>query len=247
MRNLSTIFLFLFLISCSKQPTENHSAETTTEKIDSSLIHGTIKADTLATQHVNATTDRFLKIVKFIDSSGYSFDTTRAYGFRNFDTRKLKSVELLFIDNYVFYDIPYQQTIPYYYMKEATNDTNHFHQEFYQKFLHNSVAFENAQKIVGYFFTQKKPTSTLHIDGTIEEWTFSDSVSAKQASEVMGDSDTQAILFFNCGAFVCYIDNYMYVFHTRAAGFMYSIKPIFKNFVTDNEATVSSKGSWKFY
>lgn len=247
MRNLSTIFLFLFLISCSNQPTENHSGETTTEKKDSSLIHGTIKVDTLATQHVNATTDRFVKLVKFIDSSGYSFDTTRAYEFRNSEVRKSKSVKLLFIDNYVFYDIPYQQTIPYYYIKKVTNDTNHFQQEFYQKFLRSSVAFEKAQNIVGYFFTQKKPTSTLHIDGMIEEWTFPDSNSAKRASEVLGESDTQGILFFNCGAFVCYIDNYMYVFHTRAAGFMYSIKPIFKNFVTNNEATIASKESWKFY
>ncbi len=247
MSNFSTIFLFLFLFSCSNQTTDKNSGEGPIENKDTTKTQQIIQADTLTNQNMSAATDRFLKLVKFIDSLGYSFDTTRAYEFRNSEIRKSKSVKLLLIDNSVFYDIPYHATIPYYFSKELTNDTNHYQDEFYQKFLKSCVAFEKTQKIVGYFFTQKITTSNFRIDGMIEEWSFPDNNSAKHASEVLSDSDTQSILFFNCGAYVCYKDNYMYLFHTRAAGFMYSIKPIFKNFVMENNMTIASKASWKHY
>ena len=51
------------------------------------------------------------------------------------------------------------------------------------------------------------------------------------------------MVYVNRGGLVCYLDNYMYVFHSRASNFVLSLRPFFKKFVIDSKATTTNKNS----
>ncbi|MBK8874628.1 MAG: hypothetical protein IPN13_12170 [Bacteroidetes bacterium] len=62
---------------------------------------------------------------------------------------------------------------------------------------------------------------SIFADGIVEEWKFPDSKSARLAAKELGEKEE--MVFVLCTGFICYIENYMYVFHSRAINFMYSI------------------------
>ena len=242
MNRLISIAFILIFISCVNQQREKESGDND-PIVNSTEIHQYEHFnDTISKQTI--ITDRLLNLVKHIDSSGYSFDTLRSY-YRN------KKIKTILVDNYVFYHVSYEQSIPYYYSQMIKNDTINFKHNFYKQFNLNSKTFNKVEKIICYFFSKKAPLvengEKWYVDGMIEEWCFPDNNLAKQASEELGASGNQTVMYFNCGAFVCFVENYMYVMHTRASLFMYSIKPFFKKFIAENKATMTSKETYKFY
>lgn len=237
MRRLTTIFSLLFLISCSDQSTDKQSVH---KQI---IIKDTTsqQANTVDTLMPQITTDRFLRLVEFFDSSGFHFDTPRfKKTYKYSDNAKVHK-----IDNYIFYDISFEKTIPYEHIKRCDNDTSEHMKNWCAKWGLNLNNFEKAEKIIQYFFVDKNVNSPTYrgekyfVDGIIEEWKFPDNNSAKRASEDLGTK--QEMVYVNRGGFVCYLDNYMYVFHSRASNFMYSLKPLFKTFVTNNKAIKTNK------
>jgi hypothetical protein len=171
-------------------------------------------------------TDRFYKIVKIIDSSGYYADSIKyrlSYQYPD-------SAKIHVIDSDIFYEIPLSQSMPYF---------------MYQNHLYNSKRedydiYKSVKNIVCFHFIRKEESEIFYgdekwfPDGIVEEWTFPDSISARLAAEDYCKSS--GLIIFNSGAYLCYIDNYMYVFYSRAAIFTGFVKIFYERFIKDNNA-----------
>lgn len=251
MRGLTTIFLLFFIISCSNHQPEKQSPSTI--NTDTTLVYTTKPTDTATSSKSNdVITDRFLRLIKFLDSSGYSYDTTRFQKtYAHWHSGKSKVIK---IDDYIFYDISFEQTIPYGNMKIYKNyRSNDSDTDWYSIRVRETNNFSKIgnkdEKIIQYFFVQKTPfvfpggeKEKYFVDGIIEEWKFPNNNSAKQTAEQLGAIQSGLVYGINRSAFVCYIENYMYVFHSRAALFMIIIreKHFFEKFAKDNKATITS-------
>lgn len=167
-------------------------------------------------------TDRMLNIAKVIDSLGFRSDTARRKQVAHNPT-ELRGAIIHEAEQFHFYEVAKVNMWPY---RESS------------EYVIDKTTLDKTERIMQYFFTGGKNT----IDGIIEEWKFPDNISAKLAAETIERKVSD--IYFNVGAFICCTDNYMYIFTTRASGFMYSIKPMFVRFVKDNDATVISTNTW---
>ncbi|TAH43534.1 MAG: hypothetical protein EYC69_02395 [Bacteroidetes bacterium] len=244
-RRLPTILLSLFFFyACHNLQTEKQ-IEGDTTIVERSVFRDT----TLNSQTDGIITDRVLTWVNYLDSIGYSDDTIR---FSNSSAKAYHKVAVKhIIDHRTFYEISYEETPLVWFSRlhcaDCDIDTSEQSRNWCERWKLDTNNFIKVKQIVQYFFVKKIPRRFVDYegkrtkefpDGVIEEWKFSDNISAKKASEELGSK--QKMVFMNCGAFTCYIDNYMYVFYSRAAAYMYSIDPLYKKFVTDNKATMTS-------
>ncbi len=157
---------------------------------------------------------RFMAMIKHIDSLGFRFDTTR-YKITYWRSNKPVPFPIIEQDGYLLYSIPLDQTVP---VKE---NLNYFHDTVRERYYSiDSALFDNVE-ILQYHFEQQNPEDpSWRSDGIIEQWKFPNSILAKKAAFDIGKKLSG--LYFNRGALICYVDNYMYIIHSRAMGFYYS-------------------------
>jgi hypothetical protein len=214
-------YMIIILFSCNEGPQAKK-----TPTVDSVILSPpqglkqSYPIDTLVTE-------RLLQLAKFLDSSGYSFDTNRLKKTYNL-TEGYKKEE---VKGYIFY-----LSAPERYLQTVDSDSSdtkieHLDRNVYRK----------ARSIATYFYTNRTPElmdgKKWYMDGLINEWKFPDSNSAKKAAiDLAGKQET---IFANSGNLVCYIDNYLYVFSSRSSGYMYSITKFFKIFVKNNHGTIT--------
>jgi hypothetical protein len=211
-----------------------------------------ITSDTTKEQQI--VTKEFLNLVKFIDSSGFISDSarfTKTYNQEN-QTRPIK------IDNYFFYELRLEETVPisefYPRVKGRTEFENERKpeidsvewkrwQEWRNRWELDYSLFEKVEKIVSYFYVEKTLLNGTgdgtYYDGIIEEWKFPDTKSAKDAAEELAKKETK--VYVNRGAYVCYLGDYMYVFHSRSAGFYTPLKKFLEYVAEKNKATIPNK------
>ena len=170
-------------------------------------------------------TPRFLSLIQYIDSLGYLFDTSRY--------TPNDPYEAIEVDKYIVFEIEKERTIPF--SSKGTNKEN----EIYDLLKDFDLRpLKKAQKVMLYFFKKIEPDiingTKWYPDGIIEEWTFKNEADAKKAAKELIDSSL-GVIYFNTGAFVCQKENNMYIFYSRASGFMYEPhKKFFNGFVTRN-------------
>jgi len=215
------VIVSLILTACSTKSVDKSKEEKITH--DSSSIISP-QSDTYVKPNVYTDiiiTDRLLNFAKFLDSSGYSWDTTRlkkVVGYPKLDSKPM------FIDNLAFFEVPFHKTTVY---LERNNE------EMHNSFI-DTNEYGKAKKIIMYYFREKNPSTADWIpDGVIEEWDFPDSTIAKNISEDL--DKIQKRLFWNREAFICHKDNYVYLCYSRSSGFMYALKPFFHWFTTVNK------------
>lgn len=201
-------------------------------------------------------TKEFLDLVTFIDSCGYKSDTLRAgKTYEHHDPSQIKAVK-----DYFFYNVKLKDTPPYrtrdflFRRAENINSEDTINQqrmdEWRERWEMNYSLLEKVQRIIAYFYVIKQPIAgnglKTYIDGIIEEWTFPDSVSAKNAAEDLAEKET--MVYVNRGAYVCYLENYVYVFHSRSAGFYTPLKKFRDYFAAKNKAIIpNTKGQRQGY
>ena len=217
------LFLSLLLFACSG-PSKNKDNNAGTDSVPGVHADTAIrsKKNTSVAQNVpgdTLITGRFYNVIRFIDSCGYMGDSSRAYPY-------LEKFKKISSQGHSFYFCPPGINTLYRYFDMTKRDTGIFKR---LRTVEKEV-FAPVKSIVTYFFISRTPAMNgdkkYFVDGTIEEWKFPDAGKAKAAAVELGRKEF--VVFFNVGAFVCYIDNYMYVITSRAAGYMNYFRPIFK-------------------
>lgn len=93
--------------------------------------------------------------------------------------------------------------------------------------------FENVKSIWGYFYLQEGATEMIS-DGVIEQWEFENETKAEEALETMEKHGSY--VFFNTTPYFYRIDNYLFMFHTRAMKFSYDQREVYGLFVLEQDA-----------
>lgn len=238
MKNLITIFIiFVVIISCQNEINNQNNI-----KISSADSSANINKNV---QNINTDTlvpsDQFIKLVKFIDSCNYIWDTNRIKKVYCYPVKKNYKI----IDKYLFYKMtPPESDIVYYYNKYkdyktiivdmGNNDSNKVNTTKIdssdsdgpiKKGLVKIIFFNNPKAIWGYFYRHKTEKNFI-TDGFIEQWEFPSSTDALNAyNEINRVKD---YVFFNTESFCYKIDKNVFVFYCRAAGFSNQLKKFYE-------------------
>lgn len=203
--------------------TQNHG-DSSSFVLTDSLISSRSAADTIVTT-------RLLTFVSYLDSIGFNCDTNRlnkTYG-------HYSRINKYSINNHFFYSsTPRTSGLSTYFSYFEKAGKNHPDRTL------DTTIFHSCKSVVWYFLSALKPDQgddqKWYTDAIIEEWKFKDSSSAKTAAKEIGKKATW--LYYQTGAFVCYIENYVYIITSRSVGIMYTIrKSVFSEFVIRNKVT----------
>lgn len=247
MINIIAIFS---IIACANPPKNNCLKN----ELDSLSItkNDTSITKILGTSSMEQTiTKDFLDLIEFIDSSGFIFDTIR---FRK-TYRSSYQLQPIRFDKYFLYKLKFEETVP---IQEFANgikrmdeidkelyDTSHFKvkDDWKLKWEPKYALLEKVESVYQYFYIDKSFHSKNSIgtfnDGLIEEWKFPDANSAREASNDLALKTK--MIYVNRGAYICYKDKYMYIFHSRSAGFYTPLKNFLEYFENMNNATIPYK------
>ena len=238
MKKTLIIFSLFALIVGGCRQNKPTTAENTETDLSVQII-----TDTLQTIYEMPIQQRFLSLIQHIDSAGFSFDTIRY---------KPRNCSIFTVSDYFFYEVPKETTCPFYAFalnEEFKKETEQCKDTVSLRPVYPDLHFdikplEKAQRVVEYFFKQKKPEiidgQKWYTDGVIEEWTFATHEEAQKATAELMNSEL-CLMYFNTCAFICCAENNMYIFHSRAAAFMYTQKKFFKWFVQQNDITIKNE------
>lgn len=100
---------------------------------------------------------------------------------------------------------------------------------------------KQVERIIAHFYVDAELFSedrqrSFFPDGIVEEWRFPDSLMAEKAARQMVEDEE--LLYFNRGAYVGLLNERVYLFHSRAAGFYTPLKDLWKAFTRMDAARV---------
>lgn len=201
--------------SCTGTP------DSTVELSSDTAVKDTVHAETVVPVDERLS-GPMLRIADYLDSLGYVDDSTRLETVYTF----LRNNALIYGGRHTFYACVPTETI----VTDLIVVGN-------LPVTFDSLIYGNPEPVIEYFFTTPaKDESGWYTDGIVEQWTFEDSAQARTAAEALVLSPV--VYFHNAPLMVCYVNNRMYVFHSRATPSMYKIKPYFLDFVKENKAVV---------
>lgn len=241
------ITITLFILSCTNTNNNNtrSNIDSTKSSTDTSQI---IPMD--STLIVSNTIEEptpinleFLDLAKAIDSLGYLYDSVRLRkSYRGFD-----SVKIIHEKGYLFYKTELKNTVPfsknnfirkqlrYGEVKEMDSIELEKFKAWKKERVLDFKQLEKVKSIYSYHFIVKKSRGSYNSDGIIEQWEFDSEENARIAAEDLGKKER--FVYFNRGAYVCHLKNYVYIFHSRASGFYTPLKNFITLFVERNKAT----------
>ena len=201
----------------------------TTQPVETEIFCDTLKTQE-DTQELPQITSRFLSLIQHIDTSGYIFDTLRCIPHEPY--------KIIQQDKYLLFEIAKETTNPFWAPSWASEVNNSLEDFDIKPFL-------KTQKVVLYYFKKKQPEiidgKKWYADGIIEEWSFDNEAEAVNAFNSLKNTDLY-IMYFNTGAFICCMNQQLYIFHSRAMAFMYKPqKYFFKWFVQQNNITLKNE------
>lgn len=240
MTKFISLIILVVLASCgssdnnaalTKEIVKQKNADGSSFLLIDSLVTSFSTIDTIVTT-------RFLSFVSYLDSIGFNSDTSRL---KKIHTKYSRSPKYN-INNHFFYGSTPETSGLYFYFNDFSKN-----ERYVQKWHLDTSALKSFKSIVWYFFSEPKPDrwgdKKWYTDGIIEEWKFKDSSSAQISAKSVGAIAGR--LYLNTGAFVCYIDNYMYIITSGSMGNMYTLrKPVFKAFADRNKATITNVDKW---
>jgi hypothetical protein len=240
MTKFISLIILVVLTSCggsdknapvTKEVVNQKYADSSSFLLIDSLVSSYSALDTIVTT-------RLLSFVSYLDSIGFDCDSNRIKKIYGGYSKSPKFT----INNHFFYSsIPSTSGLSDYFNYFAKNKKDN------PEWRLDTVTIKSCKSIIWYFFSALKPDQTdnekWYTDAIIEEWKFKDSSSAKKSAEEIGRMAPR--LYFNVGAFVCHIDNYMYIITSRSTGSMYALrKPAFKVFADRNKLTITNVDKW---
>jgi hypothetical protein len=240
MTKLFPIIMLFVLASCGDLDENNVSTDgiKPQKSTDSILTTSKDSIRVISDPYDTLVTKRLLGFAIYLDSIGFNCDTNRLKKIYNSYSKKPRYN----INNHFFYSSTSKTGGLYYYfnyfIKNKKDDP---------EWSLDTVTLHSYKSITWYFFSELKPDEAngekWYTDGIIEEWNFKDSSSAKIVAKDLGR--IAPLPYFNVGAFVCYIDNYMYIITSRSSGSMWTLrKPVFKEFATRNKVTITNVDKW---
>lgn len=241
------IIISILLVSCSENGIDSKKIEIQ----DSTSIFQETPKDSLKRNEVyrKEVSEEFMDLVMFIDSMNYRWDTLRAKKtYEHHDSSEYKIT-----NGYLFYEIQLQNTAPYknreFIKRQLSNielsDTLNYNRMigWRERWGIDTNLLDQVKSIKAYFFVTKEPYINngikTFVDGTIEEWKFPDTLIAKSVAKDIADKASR--VYINTGAYVCYLDEYVYVFYSRSAGFYTPLKR-FWNYLIDQQNAVIPDG-----
>ena len=228
------LIIIFFIFGCRQN---NNNSNNKIDSLNTSNFDTIVEKDTISEniESQNYVTLNFVKLVNYIDSCGYICDSNRL---KKVGYIELENKNIQIINNKFFYliDIEKHQIFrgkrifDYHHnrlIEKMKNDSTKKYNYDISKYNFNYDIFRKAITVYGYFYTENKQRGWIH-DGMIEEWKFETSEDAiKAITEVrkMGSD-----LYFNTKPFYLQIDNYFYIFHTRAAAFNETLRKFYEEF-----------------
>lgn len=247
------------MLSCVEENHTNNDTKTSTNSIKSSTdssqiaaIDSTIIESNRIEKEQGFINPEFLDLVKTMDSLGYFYDTAKLKK----SYQRFNFVKKFTEKGYLFYENELENKAPFSTHKRILRHVNSSASEEMdslelEKFKHwkslrllNLNALKKVKSIYSYHYISKKPStfgsSKTFKDGIIEQWQFE----SEEEAKLVGDDIREKawLVYVNRGAYVCYLKNYVYIFHSRSSGFYTPLKNFFTLFVKTNTATKAKKG-----
>jgi hypothetical protein len=217
MRYISIILILILVIYSCKNDSKKMNIND-----QQSLIDKIAKQDKLS-NNSDGPNHYFIKLVDTLTKLGWHADTNRikktgVYSY-------LKKSKMKIFDNKPFYKIKISENMLFY-GENAANST---------AYEIDFDLFKKVKTIWGYFYRQKAESDWIE-DGVIEQWEFE---SQNEAISALGNlKKAYPEPYFNTEPYYSQVDNYLFIFHTRAAGFCYKQKTfyeLFKNILKNRQ------------
>lgn len=217
------VFAILMILFACKKQHKVSQVETPLQFDNTEIIDQTLYQQ-------ETTNTPLYQFAAYMDSMGFVYDLTRMK--KTYAVRDLSSSTV--INKYSFFNFTVEQSSLFlYFLDHNLPDTE----------FENAIdisQFKNVQSISAYFFTQREAELTqrdkFYIDGYMEEWSFADTTAATNAASNLALHS--CYVYFNTCAFICCIENKMYVISSRSSGFMFALRPYAKWFFDRYDADV---------
>lgn len=207
MKKIPLLVLFLSIISC-KDKTDKHVIRDSVDKLQEN-------PQILAGKITDRPTRKFGILVQVLDSLGYSSDTSRVKKLKNY--KELLNSEIQLFGKFPFYKID-KEKAKVLWWNTAFNDKE------------NSIdteIFRTAESVWGFFY-QKEEGENLKTDGVIEQWKFTDSLTAQTAMDKL--NKRYPLPYFNTQPYYITDGQFLFIFQTRASAFSYRQKDFVDTF-----------------
>ena len=225
--------MLYLLVICLFSSCGDNKSNKTISVINKDSLNIIIEKDSLKKiKSYSLISERFLKFAKLLDSIGYSCDTLRLNKTYNISNNSKRFI----IDNYSFYDYSIKQFIQ---IINGLLDSDSKRKDKTQLSLKD---LEKAQSVFCYYYTKKTPEiinkEKWFIDGIIYELKFNDINIARNNALFISKINE---IYELGNTFVCYVDNYIYIFHSRFSSIFTAYEQIYKYFLENNKAIVFKK------
>ncbi len=209
--------IVLVFLSCS---TNNEQKENNVEEnLDTIRIQddSTSSKEVLVESNINnkGPIKYFIDLTDTLDELGWSSDTARLNNVPIYSMLEYENLKLF--NNRPFYKIDITNCEIFRYEKHNNYRVN----------LIDFELFRKAKDIWGYFYRIDNEDNYI-TDGVIEQWEFEDETMVKSA---IGNLKlVYPLPYFNTSPYYHQVDNYLFIFHTRASNFSYNQKDIYEKF-----------------
>lgn len=200
--------------------TSNNDTEQTEPATEDNTTNDSTKSVAKAPIYTRSTnpivSDELLSMAKHLDSAGYMYNPDRLKNLPN-------AVGAVKNEGYTFLNFPFNETPLY--KRGYPNG--------WEEGRVDTLLVGSTTSIINYFYVVKQPDTInnekWYTDGWITELSYpTDSIAKLAAMEIQDKSEW---IFFNTMSFCCRIENRVYVFHTRAMAFSFTMQPFFEWFV----------------
>lgn len=222
MRQILLLNIFLLTISCS----DKGDKPINQDKVNKSL--GVIQEP--IDKSTNGPTRNFGVIVRLLDSLGYKSDTARVAKLKNY--KELLDSEVQLFETFPFYKVDKEKSKVLWWNTIARDKSDSIDAEI----------FREAENVWSYYY-QKEEVKNWKTDGVIEQWTFSDSVTAQKALDKL--KAIYPLPFFNTQPYYMTDGSLLFIFHTRADAFSYRQKDFFEKFREISSAPNKMNKKWR--
>ncbi len=165
---------------------------------------------------------QFQEFVSKIRKKGWYHDTLRVAKKKSY--RELKENNFKNINGFPFYKVNFNDTgVKYAFDYRPYNGK-------YADSLDINL-LKQVKNIWAYFYREDLKGNSIS-DGVIEQWEFKDKLKAEKGKKEI--DDFSYIAYFNTAPYVCSIDKYVFIFHTRAMGYSYDQKNLFEMFYKEH-------------
>jgi hypothetical protein len=209
MRYFSYIFIFILIVYSCKNDAKKKNINDQQSLIDKIAKHDKLSNNSDEPNHY------FIKLVDTLTKLGWHADTNRINKTGIYSDLKKSKIKIF--DNKPFYKIKISENMLFYGENAANSTADEIDFELFRK----------VKTIWGYFYRQKVESDWIE-DGVIEQWKFESQNEAILALNNL--KKAYPMPYFNTEPYYSQVDNYLFIFHTRAAAFSYKQKAFYELF-----------------